>query len=93
MEILDFSLAIRVYLRSISRIISVMRTLVLMTLTASLLCASAVGQAKPYPAPPISSAKGQPAPDFTLTDQDGRKFTLSQQSGHWVLLFFYRGYW
>jgi protein SCO1/2 len=28
------------------------------------------------------------APDFSLTDQDGRPFTLSQQHGHPVVLFF-----
>jgi len=28
------------------------------------------------------------APDFTLTDQDGRPFTLSAQRGHPVVLFF-----
>lgn len=28
------------------------------------------------------------APNFTLTDQDGRPFTLSQQRGHPIILFF-----
>jgi cytochrome oxidase Cu insertion factor (SCO1/SenC/PrrC family) len=52
-----------------------------------------VAQAKPYPKPRIASAAGNIAPDFTLKDQDGKDFSLSSQRGHWVLLFFYRGYW
>lgn len=34
-------------------------------------------------------AVGQPAPDFTLLDQDGVPVTLSAQLGSWVLLYFY----
>ena len=52
-----------------------------------------LAQAKPYPKPQIASAAGNIAPDFTLKDQDGKDFRLSSQRGHWVLLFFYRGYW
>ena len=37
---------------------------------------------------------GDPAPDFTLADQNGRKHTLSAE---WktrpIVLVFYRGYW
>ena len=32
---------------------------------------------------------GQPAPDFTLTSQDGNQVSLSQFKGHWVVLYFY----
>ena len=53
----------------------------------------AMTQTRPYPTPQVTSAEGKPAPDFILRDQDGREFKLSGQQGHWVLLFFYRGYW
>jgi cytochrome oxidase Cu insertion factor (SCO1/SenC/PrrC family) len=36
---------------------------------------------------------GQPAPGFTLTDQSGRRVTLSEARGQKVVLLFYRGYW
>jgi peroxiredoxin Q/BCP len=39
----------------------------------------------PQPMPRV----GDEAPDFTLTDDTGRPRTLSEQRGHWVLLFFY----
>ncbi len=39
----------------------------------------------PHPMPRV----GDEAPDFTLTDDTGRPRTLSEQRGHWVLLFFY----
>jgi peroxiredoxin Q/BCP len=32
---------------------------------------------------------GQPAPDFTLQDQDGREVTLSELKGHPVVVYFY----
>ena len=32
---------------------------------------------------------GQPAPDFTLPDQDGRATALADQRGRWVLLWWY----
>ena len=34
-------------------------------------------------------AEGDPAPDFTLPDQDGREHALSDYRGKWVLLYFY----
>ncbi len=37
---------------------------------------------------------GAVAPDFTLTDQDGRKLRLAaERSQRPVVLVFYRGYW
>ena len=50
-------------------------------------------QTKPYPKPQTASAEEKVAPDFTLEDHDGKQFRLSEQRGHWVLLYFYRGYW
>lgn len=35
------------------------------------------------------SAIGSPAPDFTLSDQDGNVQSLSAQRGKWVLVYFY----
>ncbi|MRR09364.1 redoxin domain-containing protein, partial [bacterium] len=32
---------------------------------------------------------GDAAPDFTLPDQSGAEFTLSEYRGRWVLLYFY----
>jgi peroxiredoxin Q/BCP len=32
---------------------------------------------------------GKPAPDFALPDQDGKKRSLSDYRGRWVLLYFY----
>jgi cytochrome oxidase Cu insertion factor (SCO1/SenC/PrrC family) len=45
------------------------------------------------PKPQGAFVEGQPAPDFTLNDQDGHPFRLSDQRGAGVLLIFYRGYW
>jgi len=48
---------------------------------------AAHGQQKPV-------AAGEQAPDFTLTDQNGRKHALSAERGkRAVVLVFYRGYW
>lgn len=33
--------------------------------------------------------EGQPAPDFTLPDQEGKPVTLSSLKGKWVVLYFY----
>jgi thioredoxin-dependent peroxiredoxin len=32
---------------------------------------------------------GSPAPDFTLPDQDNNPVSLSDERGHWVLLWWY----
>lgn len=42
----------------------------------------------PSPAP-VRLAEGQLAPDFTLVDQHGEPFTLSQLRGRKVILYFY----
>lgn len=36
-----------------------------------------------------STLVGQPAPDFTLPDQDGRPMRLKDARGQWVVLYFY----
>ena len=36
---------------------------------------------------------GQPAPDFTLLDQNGKAVRLAAARGAKVVLVFYRGYW
>jgi cytochrome oxidase Cu insertion factor (SCO1/SenC/PrrC family) len=44
------------------------------------------------PGAPVSV--GSVAPDFTLTNQDGRRLTLASERGKRpVVLVFYRGYW
>ena len=54
---------------------------------ALLLAFPAYGQQKPV-------AVGEQAPDFTLSDQNGRKRSLSAERGKRpVVLVFYRGYW
>ena len=52
-----------------------------------------VGARMRVPKPQGAFANGQPAPDFTLNDQDGRPFRLSDQRGTPIVLIFYRGYW
>jgi len=58
-----------------------------------LLAASWVVSKMILPKPQSSFASLQPAPDFTLNDQDGKPFTLSSLRGSRVVLVFYRGYW
>lgn len=55
-------------------------------LFACLLVFSACGQPYVFRGKEIAPAK--PAPDFTLTDQNGQPFTLSAQRGNVVVLFF-----
>ncbi len=45
------------------------------------------------PAKRLIVTEGQPAPDFTAIDADGRPFQLSSLAGQPVLLKFYRGHW
>ncbi len=66
------------------------RLLLLLALLASTL---AWAQNQPLPKPQTASAKGEPAPDFTLPDQDGHDVQLSSLRGRRVVLIFYRGYW
>jgi cytochrome oxidase Cu insertion factor (SCO1/SenC/PrrC family) len=59
-------------------------------LAVSAAAASSIAAApKPLPPPGV----GQPAPDFTLVDQNGKAVSLSAARGHKVVLVFYRGYW
>jgi peroxiredoxin Q/BCP len=58
------------------------------------LCATTIaGIAHAQPrAKPV--AVGEQAPDFTLTDQNGRSHSLAAERGkRAVVLVFYRGYW
>jgi len=70
-----------------------MRCIYMTLLAISFMVGSSFGQFGSYPQPQTASAAGKPAPDFSLKDQNGNAFTLSQQRGGWVLLYFYRGYW
>lgn len=42
---------------------------------------------------PQRPAAGEVAPDFVLTDQDGKRVSLAAARGEKVLLVFYRGHW
>ena len=59
----------------------------------ALVALSLFAQKMNLPKPQIASAVGQPAPDFTLNDQDGKPFHLADMRGSGVVLIFYRGYW
>lgn len=72
------------------------RVLIALALTAGFALASPTRAADPAPgakrAAPV--AVGDVAPDFTLTDQNGRSHTLAAERGKRpVVLVFYRGYW
>jgi cytochrome oxidase Cu insertion factor (SCO1/SenC/PrrC family) len=69
------------------------RKILLTTLALLLLAAALVGRKMIVPKPQSPFASLQPAPDFTLNDQDGKPFTLSSLRGSRVVLVFYRGYW
>jgi len=58
-----------------------------------LLVAALVAWKMTLPKPQLPFASLEPAPDFTLNDQDGKPFTLSSLRGARVVLVFYRGYW
>ena len=50
----------------------------------------AVGAYRAFAGPAQFTVKeGQPAPDFTLQDQNGKAVTLSSLRGQWVVLYFY----
>ena len=76
-----------------SCILEFMKSLALILAALAAVSGLASAQTRPYPNPQIASAAGSIAPDFTLKNQDGKDFRLSDQRGRWVLLFFYRGYW
>jgi peroxiredoxin len=62
--------------------------MIILQSAALLLCVGlAFGQTKPL-------AAGAVAPDFTLSDQNGKQVTFSQARGEKIaVLVFYRGYW
>ena len=65
------------------------RAVAVIAVTASACLPWPVVQAQQKPV-----AVGQQAPDFTLTDQNGRKHSLSAERGKRAgVLVFYRGYW
>jgi len=72
---------------------SLLRKILLSVLVLFLLAAGFVVWKSILPKPQSSFVSLQPAPDFTLNDQDGRPFTLSSLRGSRVVLVFYRGYW
>ena len=59
----------------------------------SFLAAAALAEApaSPTPAPQPAAAPqvGQPAPDFTLSGEDGKSYRLRDQRGRWIVLAFY----
>ena len=74
------------------------RIFLALTLAAGIALAPSVKAAEPKTSPAAKRAEpvkvGEPAPDFTLTDQNGRSHTLSAERGkRAVVLVFYRGYW
>jgi cytochrome oxidase Cu insertion factor (SCO1/SenC/PrrC family) len=69
------------------------RKVLLSALVLLLLFAGLVAWKMRLPDPQSTFVNLQPAPDFTLNDQDGRPFTLSSLHGSRVVLVFYRGYW
>jgi len=69
------------------------RKIVVTVLAVFLLAAGFVAWKMVLPKPQSSFASLQPAPDFTLNDQDGKPFKLSSLRGSRVVLVFYRGYW
>jgi cytochrome oxidase Cu insertion factor (SCO1/SenC/PrrC family) len=70
-----------------------LRKIGLVTLLLLMLVAGLVAWKMILPKPQSSFTDLQPAPDFTLNDQDGKPFTLSGLRGSRVVLVFYRGYW
>jgi cytochrome oxidase Cu insertion factor (SCO1/SenC/PrrC family) len=70
-----------------------LRTILLSVLVLFLLAAGFVAWKSILPKPQTSFVSLEPAPDFTLNDQDGKPFTLSSLRGSRVVLVFYRGYW
>jgi cytochrome oxidase Cu insertion factor (SCO1/SenC/PrrC family) len=72
---------------------SLLRKIGLAVLVLFLLAVGFVASKMILPKPQSSFSDLQPAPDFTLNDQDGKPFMLSSLRGSRVVLVFYRGYW
>ena len=78
---------------------------VLGTVGVAVFCWGLVFRARQLPASASAPQVGQKAPEFTLSDQDGKPVSLagllslpttiesSPARGNWALLIFYRGYW
>lgn len=76
------------------------RLLPAMALALSLIHLPALAQQSPTDGTKLSPTDldrvkvGQPAPDFTLEDSDGKSITLSDYRGKKnIVLVFYRGHW
>jgi cytochrome oxidase Cu insertion factor (SCO1/SenC/PrrC family) len=69
------------------------RRKILLTALSLLLAAALIAWTMILPKPQSSFTSLEPAPDFTLNDQDGKPFPLSSLRGSRVVLVFYRGYW
>ncbi len=72
------------------------RLIIILILIAALMLAGASltrsGDKKETKTPePLAAMVGQPAPDFNLTSYDGQPFTLSQERGKKVVIFFNEG--
>jgi len=63
-------------------------SLLLFLPVAALLCALATG-ATSANTPPAALTVGQPAPAFTVPDQNNHDVTLADLRGQWVVLYFY----
>ena len=86
-KILNTVANIGVYRRLSAANLSRAVAVILLTASVCLPWSAVHAQQKPV-------AIGQPAPDFTLTDQNGQKRSLSAERGkRAVVLVFYRGYW
>lgn len=73
-------------------IFRMMRILTSLLLAAIVVLPSFAHAAEAKRASPVKV--GETAPDFTLTDQNGRSHALSAERGkRAVVLVFYRGYW
>jgi cytochrome oxidase Cu insertion factor (SCO1/SenC/PrrC family) len=78
----------------------IVRHLVAFTLALFITCPPALAQLGPKDGTNLSPTDldrikvGQPAPDFTLENMDGKPVSLSDFRGQKsVVLVFYRGYW
>jgi cytochrome oxidase Cu insertion factor (SCO1/SenC/PrrC family) len=70
-----------------------LRKILLLALALLLVGGGFIAWKMRLPKPQSSYVDLQPAPDFTLNDQDGKPLALSSLRGSPVVLIFYRGYW